>query len=413
MDDNKFDDIIKGKLAEFEDSSFDPSALPGFHNRMAAQITLPWHVRYGRELTAAIAGGIVVILSLLGQWYFIARQTQQLQAQISQLQLQNGQLGNLLQAMSNPKNQKIDTIQVIEYRESNPLLYARLEQQMADLKKVINDSSRSMVSLSNQDNNILTALVYNQAVLRKLLDKPFQLYPIKFLSLNKSDSLPMIQMIEEPKKLSAKDIIKKENYTKGVGLRIGPTVEVSQGYYKAGYGEMNIGFGILGDIILSPMLSFETGLKYTHWFYSVKENELHKINLESANLNIGTVKQAEIDSKILEVPLNIKYRVPITRKLSFLTRFGYSTMVYSGQTIEYSYEYDPVSGLFLKDSHKLTGFRLSPGALNISFGVSKQLKNKNIAETGLFYQYSLGKMGVEENKMAFLGLRGVYWFPLR
>jgi hypothetical protein len=41
------------------------------------------------------------------------------------------------------------------------------------------------------------------------------------------------------------------------------------------------------------------------------------------------------------------------------------------------------------------------------------LENKKIIELGIFYQQGLGSMGLEKNKSNFLGLRSVYWFPLR
>ena len=132
-----------------------------------------------------------------------------------------------------------------------------------------------------------------------------------------------------------------------------------------------------------------------------------------ANQTIGDIKIAEIDSYILELPLNLKYRLPVSTKTSLLARIGYSPMIYTGQTLEYSYEYDATNNLYVKDSHKRKGFHFYPGAINVSLGASKQLKNKKILEGGIFYQHSLGEMGSEKNKSGVFGVRGVYWVPLR
>lgn len=415
MDDNRFDDIIKGKLGEFEDASFDPSALAALHHRMASQTDLPWHVRYRSELTAAVAGSIVILFILWGQWYFTGLRTRKLEGELSRIQVQNEKLDDLLLELRNSKSNSADTIRIIEFRERDSYLYARLEQQIAELKKILSDSLSKVYASNSLEVVPYSTAAHDQEMLRRLLDKPFTPFLIKGIDLVKVDSFTQVtpNVDQTSKNLSAKEIIKKENYRKGIGFRLGPTLEVSQGYYRAGNGEINISYGILCDFILSPSLSFETGAKYTHRFYSVSETELSKINLEASNQNIGDVKLAEIDSWILEVPLNVKYRFPLSMKTSFLTRFGYSPMIYTGQTIEYSYEYDPANNLFVKDSHKLNGFHLYPGALNISLGMSRQLKNKKIVEAGLFYQLGLSKMGVEKNKQNFLGARAVYWFPLR
>lgn len=415
MDDNRFDDIIKGKVGEFEDTSFDPSALAALHNRMATDGDWPWHVRFRTEIIAGTAAAIVILLTLWGQWYFSELRTEELQDELLALKTQNEKMDGLIGEMKNFKSTgaPADTIRIIEIRERDPFLYARLVQQIEALKASLSDSFRRVSNASIKENYVLP--VNNREAFTGVFENQFSQYRIRSFALLTVDSSTQESepVNPEPKKLSAKEIIKKENYRKGVGFRLGPTAEVSQGLYPAGDGELNVGYGILGDFILSPSLSFETGLKYAHRFYSVGEKELNKINLPFVNQTIGDVKLAEIDSWVLEVPLHLKYRFPLSMKTSLLTRIGYSAMIYTGQTLEYSYEYDASNNLFVKDSHKQKGFHLYPGALNLSIGVSRLLKNKKILETGIFYQQGLGGMGVEKNKPSYLGIRGVYWIPLR
>ena len=43
MDDQNFDDFVKGRLDGYEDPSFDPSALAGFHDKLALFHPAPWY----------------------------------------------------------------------------------------------------------------------------------------------------------------------------------------------------------------------------------------------------------------------------------------------------------------------------------------------------------------------------------
>jgi hypothetical protein len=416
MDDNKFDDIIKAKVVGFEDSSFDPSALAAFHNRLATDASWPWHVRYRIEIIAGTAVAIVILFTLWGQWHFAELKTERLEDELIALKTQNEKMGELIGEIKNLKTitTPADTIRIFQFRESHPFLYGKLVKEINALNNSLSDSFRAAAGKRDYRDMAL-ADANNRQAYPGVFENQFSPYPIKGFALPKEDSSTRTNATgnQEGKKLSAKEIIKGEKYRKGVGFRLGPTAEASQGFYRRGNGEINIGYGIAGDFILSPSLSFETGLKYVHRFYSVPENELNKISLPFVNQAIGDMKFAEIDSWILEVPLNMKYRVPLSTKNSFLYRIGYSPIIYASQTLEYSYEYDVTKNLYLKDSHKNKGAHFYAGTANFSLGASRQLKNKEIIELGIFYQQGLGGMGLEKNKSSFLGLRSVYWFPLR
>jgi hypothetical protein len=412
MDDHKFDDIIKVKLDDYEDPSFDPSALAALHTRLDSQTGSSFYNRYRQEILVGGATILIILFMLWGQRYFTADKNIGLQKELQMLQQQNENLAALLNEIKKSKTPVADTIKLIEIRERDPYLYARLTQQLRELKSAILDS---LMDLQKDYVRVASVRPVDRASYTGYFERPsYQLKPGNLFispvdSVEKNDE----SLKQELKKLSTKELIKKGNYRKGVGIRIGPTAELSQGFYKAGSGEINMGYGLLGDFILSPVLSFETGVKYAHRFYSVGENELGNITLPSVNQTIGNVKLAEVDTWILEIPLNLKYRLPLTTKISFVSRLGYSSLIYFGQRIEYSYEYDPTKNLFVKDSHKQNEFLLSPGALNISIGLSRQLKTKKLLEGGLFYQQGLGKMGAERNNTSYFGIRGVYWITLQ
>jgi len=47
MDDRRFDDIVKGKVENYQPEAFDPAALADLHHRMAAiPVQLPWYSNY-------------------------------------------------------------------------------------------------------------------------------------------------------------------------------------------------------------------------------------------------------------------------------------------------------------------------------------------------------------------------------
>jgi hypothetical protein len=413
MDDNKFDDIIKGKVGEYADTSFEPSALAALHHRMATDSDWPWHVRYRNELVVGTGAVLIILFTLWGQWYFSGQKEQQFQNDFQLLKAQNEQMSDLLREMKNVKGIVADTIRVIEIRERDPHLYASLVQQIENLKNALTDS---FVNISNQNLAKSNApQSNNREVWMGSFENNFHPFPISPLAVGLQGSTKKIMEagIQEEKKLTAKEIKKQENYRKGLGFRVGPIVELSQGFYRAGSGEISLGYGILGDIILSPSWSVEAGLKFVHRFSEVPEDELGKITLANANQIIGDVKLAEIDTWIAEMPVNLKYRYPLSRKTSLLTAIGYSPMFITKQTLEYSYQYNTSTDFYLKDSHDEKGIRFSPGAINISIGLSKQLKNKKILEGGIFFQQGLGDVGVEKSRLNTLGIRGVYWFPLR
>lgn len=414
MDDSRFDDIVKGKIGEFEDSTFDPSAIAALHSRMASESDWPWHIRYRTEIVVASATMAIILFTMLTQWYFNALNAESYQLELKHLREQNDKMNGLLASTKELKTPVADTITIIERRERDPLVYAELVRQIDDLKVLLTDSLRAILG-SGGAKSALTA-EGSRASLTGFYQgafHPFEVSTLGFAKAADSGTSDGAVSNVEPRKLSAREIIKKENYKRGVGFRLGPTADVSQGLYPAGVGEVNVGYGVLADFILSPTLSFETGIKYTHRFYMASENELSKIALPFVNASVGPVKLAEIDSRILEIPLNVKYRLPLSMKTSFVGRIGYSSMIYTGQTLEYSYEFDPANNLFAKDSHNQNSLHFYPGALNFSVGASRLLKNKKILEGGLFHQQGLGKAGVEKNRPSYFGARAVYWFPIR
>ena len=179
----------------------------------------------------------------------------------------------------------------------------------------------------------------------------------------------------------------EKHYRNGMGISLGPSLEISRGLYDGGKGRFDISGGVLGDFILSPSISIETGAKFVHRFYEISGDELSSSNirLPQVNADLAPIITADIDSWILEIPVNLKYRYPLSMKTHWLAGIGYSSLVYTKQLFEYNYILDGSSSTHINEAHSFAKTTVYPGTLNVSFGLSNRLKNKKIIETSLYY----------------------------
>jgi hypothetical protein len=205
------------------------------------------------------------------------------------------------------------------------------------------------------------------------------------------------------------------HYQKGIGIKVGPTMEISNGIYSYGKSQFKVSGGLLADLIVSPSLSIETGAKYMTRYYEINDpNEFAKVELPAVDESLGTLKTAEMDYWVIEIPINLRYRHPISTKSHWIGGIGYSAMLYWRQVFEYEYNYSAGGDSFILgsdyESHQVA---FNPGILNFSIGLSKKLKENKILETSLYYQQGLGPMGIEKIHSNFFGIRGIYWFTLR
>ena len=127
--------------------------------------------------------------------------------------------------------------------------------------------------------------------------------------------------------------------------------------------------------------------------------------------SLGELSNVDIDSWIYEMPVNIKYRYPISMKANWIAGLGYSTYLYTKQLIEYDYQYNQSASL--NSAYTINRAKVYSGTLNLMLGFNSELKNKKILETSIYYQQGLGKMGIEETIPTFVGLRGAYWFQVK
>lgn len=428
MDDQRFDDRIRNKVGDYEDPGFDPAALVALHHQMATVSVVPWYSLYRTELLVGSGILLSTVIILWSQWIINTNATEVINEKIVTLQAQQAEIDRLQNQISLLKNVP-DTIRIFEIREQptdySSLLYRiRLLEAEAAKRNVAGSSADSEIvsegnnkSFSYDSKNIL----YNgQASTTGPFGNSFSLKlsprAIERESLHAESNSEMKQSWLPAQGLSSKTIRDIEkHYQRGIGIRVGPVVELVKGNYTVGESDASIAYGVLGDFIFSPSWSLEMGVKYTKRYYEISDNqELITYPLPGVDETIGTLKKAEIDSWMFEFPVALKYRYPLSMKTHIQSGLGYSALLYHQQIFEYDYSFtgggDAVT---LGSAYESNEVSFYPGSINLSIGIGRQLKNRKILETSLYYQYGLGKKGIEEINGNFLGIRGVYWFTIR
>ncbi len=418
MDDNQFDDHIRKKVAEYEEPGFDPAALADLHYRMAAADSVwPWYSRYRTELIVGAGLALCTLTILWNQWT-LSSQDNSVLTQNQPSKNQEEQINKLQEEIIYLRNLKPDTIRIVESREQNSTLYTillnRIANLQADLQHYRNEQLQNQPIASADTAQSLTGFSDSD---QQSIHMPTRLTPRTGDS--KSARAPWNELNTDVKakqrSLSVKSIRDiEDHYQKGIGIRIGPTMEISKGIYSMGKGHFDIAGGLLGDFILSPSLSIETGGKYVHRVYSISDPEdLATKTFPQVEGGLGTPKNVDIDSWILEVPVNLKYRYPLSLKTHWLTGVGYSSMLFTRQILEYDYTLSGNSSASIYSAFKKEKPELYSGAINFSLGLSNETKRKNILETSIYYQYGLGNIGAEATQRSFLGVRSVYWFKVK
>ena len=67
MDDQRFDDIIKNKVGDYTDPTFDDVAIGGLHQKLAAYQVVPWYAQYK---SAALVAATLALFTLIN-WLMI------------------------------------------------------------------------------------------------------------------------------------------------------------------------------------------------------------------------------------------------------------------------------------------------------------------------------------------------------
>ncbi|MEQ9166325.1 MAG: hypothetical protein RLO12_08705 [Fulvivirga sp.] len=454
MDDSRFDDIIKNQVDEFDQVEFDPSALAGLHYKMDSSIRSSFYSRYRNEILVAAATTVIAVLILFGINHS-GNNVALLQQQIADLKNQNekvGELGNLLQESKNQQIVPADTIRIIEYRNSNDLYYNRLVSEIDQLRRQLNEGQnqsrlvsdtfrRDLVYLGREDqvsDDILRELENGQIVQngdylflvvddlvvagqnpylvkRKGLTHEYRLPEYFFIwdSTSTDDQLANVEPV--PVQISVKKLKELEkHYQKGVGIDLGPTVSMQNGFFGSNSPFNALGGGVMIDFIMSPVWSIESGLIFNAADYEVDRENLGLLNLPAPDPVYGEVDNAEITSWFVEIPATLKYRQRISQRNHLVYGAGASAFWYTKQAIEFGHLFETSTiTVPVESSYRIRQHELYFGTLNLSLGFSTSLKNNKRLEASLVYKNNLGKLGAEQIEPDFLGVKASYLFKAR
>jgi len=423
MDDHKFDDIIKGKMNDYEAPGFDPSALSALHRQMDSLTVWPWYSRYRTELLLGSGLMLCTLIVLWSQWYYNNRETLALEKNSVLLSVQQSQIEQLQHEIEVLRSLPPDTIRIIEIKGQPAPATEGYVQRIKTLEYIIQKMTES--EMAHKDGVGQNTSASLDTPLASSVNESGYFHAPNFSSRlmprePDKESVRAPFTVKAPaetrgRQLSARTIRDLEkHYRKGIGIRVGPAIEISRGFYDTGNSRADLVFGVLGDFIVSPSLSFETGAKYAHRTYEITNGaELSGMQLPGVDPSLGPLAAADVDSWMAEFPINLKYCYPLSMKTHLLAGIGYSSILYTKQVFEYYHELSSDPSAQINTSHKIEQFTLYPGMLNFSLGVSKELKHKKILETSLYYQHGLSKLGAENAQANFLGVRGTYWFMLK
>ena len=446
MDDHKFEEFIKGKIGEYEDPDFDPAALADFHHRMAAIHLVPWYVRYATVLWVTSVLIVFTFINFYIHWTVGNHDYQTMHQEIATLKAENQEIKMLANQLRDLKNTQSDTISINEVGQipASSLSTSASVSNIDDFpnKKRLSSPEKHTLYLGSEETipeELLQQLLYagfikkdGQDIYLTIASKLLPLAPrsmdtnvlaqgIPDVALgrsNKTKKEPSKDKKREKGRLSASTIRALEKHNqKGIGIYAGAALDISQGVYPVGEGAADLGGGILGEFVLSPSLSIESGVKYMYRNYHIDNAiDLQRIELPDFDETTVNIEKVKISSHMLDFPVNLKYRYPFTADLYGLIGAGYSSILYLRQNFEYGYSFNTGSwdeDLFLSINEEETEVDFSPGMLNFSLGISRRLRNSHALELLMYYQHSLGTMGEEEIIPDFFGVRGTYWWKIR
>jgi len=206
----------------------------------------------------------------------------------------------------------------------------------------------------------------------------------------------------------------ERHYRNGVGIKFAPVIGANRPMFKEGESDITFGYGGSLDFIVSPSLSLETGVHYlTMQFETENPENFDKVNQPQIDPSVGDLTLIDIETEMLELPVNLKYRHPIKGGAVFASA-GASAIFYTSQVYNYSHQIE-VDNRPLKVE---SGVNLKPSSspfsyLNFDIGMTQVVKKQNALELRLQYKHPLDELGETGISPSILGIKTAYWFKLR
>jgi hypothetical protein len=443
MDDSTFDDLLRKKLKDYQDPTFDESALEDLHERMQGHTSPSWYANRSFQL-AAIA---LIAITGINAYLFFNHSSQSspvftinqkkhrdiytidsLKRVISQMQCEAETRPVEIRREVIKPNFKLKLITTADYRadsmEQTTILklgIGRINELPAHIYKKLKD--KGVLSEENDEAflNLSTGneVLYqtdlrtsqNDLLVKETQAPMFRIVRGDTRTEEKKVIAPMKRQGESS--LQAKNALEK-HYYKGLGIQIAPHADLSASILSNGEGIPTPRLGIVADWIVSPRISFESGIDYSTIESEFKGSE---VPVTDANSKFGTILSATYTDKYLSTPLAIKYRRWISEKSQLVWRTGFTPYWQVSRTDLCNYYregYAPDSDrdrFSTLDKHEF--FRSAGNTINTSLGLTlKREKNKGTWEASLFYEHNVGKFS-DQSSIQLIGLRTAYWFKIK
>lgn len=447
MDDHVFDDLVRKKLKNYEDPTLDSSALESFHDRLDQFNQDPWYMRNMGKL--AFVSALLLLTGfnalILSKNYF-SRENQNLVHEET-LSTKNKTIDSLntlvqqLQCEASERQQpsiatyapaspqfKLRLVKMTDQTDvtSQDVVYkigigrkenipAELYNQLADDGLIATENGEVILLLSKKSESQSTHTPPFHTRLADLMVPTVQVGTLSLVNIapEKENKIKPATLRQSESSLKARNIMEK-HYFKGIGIQIGPHLDLAKSVFSTGTGELTPRIGVTADWIMSPHLSIETGLDYSTTETSFKKDEIPFAPLTP---QLGMLNSETLSNRMLSLPLSVKYRYWVFDKSQLVVRAGYTPYGILTRQMQYNFihhENDPrddeavITTLDKRTENKYLG-----GTFTTSAGlVIKRDKNKGQWEASLFYERSMGQ-GFENNPMQLFGVRTGYWFKVK
>ena len=448
MDDHNFDEFVKGRLDGYEDPSFDPSALEGFHEKLAYFRPAPWYELPVSQYMMAASLTLFTVVNLYLFWPskieiasspITQKKTNQtiidsLTVVIEQLKTESHVSTRFRDSLLNRFNSQPAVSQSATPKLQNGGLYLGTTAEIpSDLYHAL--MVKRMLVTENGGAFLIAPEKTSQsfAKLSELdlkgvgANYPWPAAGLSDLELKiRSDETPTVIIPERRRAVSSRmrNALEK-HYSKGIGIYVAPHVDLAQSIFSKGDGGITPRVGITADWVLSPSLSVETGVDYS--ITSINFDRSFKdVPLPPTDPNLGAVEAVQVKNSLMSAPIAIKYRQWISEKSQAFVKAGYTPYFSLQQEYQLSYDFDrafdPNQGFgpgpnpnhhHVNSIQRVNDQKFYGNTSTISLGITRLVKNKNKLEAAVFYEKSIGDIGQEKLGMQLFGLRTAYWFNLR
>ncbi len=442
MDDTNFDDLLKSKFDNYEHPDLGPAALATFHTRVLSFPSVPWYAKYRTEVFVTISFIFFSLLNGFIVWYSVrenANKTAELEKVVSRkivdsltlvinklnadhldspMTMNQSYKGEITVADNKHTivNQNHTVIKNSTAFDTNSKLHLGM---VASLNSRIFDrlSEEGVVEVKDGEVYLIIDRIRQVPRGSHTLNSPSRvaiIYENDTINSGIENVLPVSRLTH---RISLKMInrIAEQKYTTGIGINLTPHFDLVSMAYSQGLGSTVPRIGITAEWIVSPHWSIETSVDYLTTKMTIDKNFQSFSGLD-LNTELGSLDHAEISTRALSTPLDVKYRWWLTQKHQFVIKAGYTPYFSLRTQYVYNYPYPgrPVdSDLTISTMEQKDQSGYYGGTSTIAVGLSRVIKRKNQFEVVLFYEKSLGKVGLEKLGMQLFGVRTAYSFRVK